>query len=76
MAANATINTGGGGGGGGGFYNGPATGASGGYGGSGVVIISQPASSNVAITTGSPIITYVSNKVIYKFNQSGTIRWV
>jgi len=78
--ANAAINTGGGGGGAA-WYNssgvppGSPINSIAGQGGSGIAIFSHPTKIPVANTTGSPNVTYVSGNIIYKFNQSGTIRW-
>jgi alpha-tubulin suppressor-like RCC1 family protein len=70
IAASATVNTGGGGGGGAGSAG------TGGNGGKGIVVISYPTSYGLAMsTTGSP--TYISSggKHIYKFTDSGSIKW-
>jgi hypothetical protein len=39
------------------------------------VIIKVSADAGPATTTGSPTITTVGGYFIYKFTQSGTIRW-
>lgn len=74
--ANAAVNTGGGGGGAA-WYNpsGSPYNSIAGQGGSGIAIFSHPTKIPTANTTGSPNVTYVSGNIIYKFNQSGTIRW-
>ena len=77
--ANAAINTGGGGGGAAWGNSsvppGSPTNSIAGQGGSGIAIFSHPINIPTANTTGSPNVTYVSGNIIYKFTQSGTIRW-
>lgn len=65
-------NTGGGGGGGG---TSDANPQAGGAGGSGVVIVRYADTSSPAVTTGNPDITVTGGYRIYKFTQSGTIKF-
>lgn len=70
-AGNGIANTGGGGGGI--FNSGGAT--AGGAGGSGVVIIRYADTASPAVTTGNPEITVSGGYRIYRFTQSGTIKF-
>ena len=72
-ATSGNVNTGGGGGGGGlNLFNFNTLGSGG---GSGVVIVSHPSGYANATVTGSPNVTATLLSVIYRFWQSGTIRF-
>jgi hypothetical protein len=72
--ANAGITSTGGGGGGGGNVSGSVSGK-GGDGGSGIVIIRYADTASPAVTTGNPDIVVSGGYRIYRFTQSGTIKF-